>query len=205
MPRVLTTADPVDLSALLEDIRKARSRVDVVVLTIHWGLHFTPKAVASYESEIARAAIDAGANIVLGHHQHILKGIEIYKGSAIFHGLGNFAMDVDIRPHLKSPKIQEMAMQYPEYAPKYYEDYPTYPFHPEARQTIIASVRIEHGSVSGVSFLPCSINHAGQPETLSPSEPRFDEVVSYMRDACTSVGFSTELRPKGDEVEVVIA
>ena len=51
-------------------------------------------AVADYESVLARAAIDAGADVVLGHHQHIIKPIEIYRGRAIFHGMGNFAMDV---------------------------------------------------------------------------------------------------------------
>src|SRR6266851_4429486 len=74
---VTTVVHPSSLQLLREDITRARERADIVVISVHWGIHFTPVEVAQYESELGRAAIDAGADLVLGHHQHILKAIEV--------------------------------------------------------------------------------------------------------------------------------
>ncbi|HYM34958.1 MAG TPA: CapA family protein, partial [Steroidobacteraceae bacterium] len=90
---VHTFANRDDLQMLTEDIRTAKSQADVVILSIHWGIHFVPYVIADYQREVAHAGIDAGADVVIGHHQHILKGIETYRGKVIFHGLGNFAID----------------------------------------------------------------------------------------------------------------
>src|SRR5690349_20893321 len=57
---------------------------------MHKGVGHTPAALAMYERPVARAAIDAGAHAVFGHHAHIMRGIEIHRGRPIFHGLGNF-------------------------------------------------------------------------------------------------------------------
>ena len=75
---------------------------------MHWGIHFAPVEVAQYEPELGRAAIDAGADLVLGHHQHILKGIEVYRGKVIFHGLANFVMDVYMKALAGHPAVKEM-------------------------------------------------------------------------------------------------
>jgi poly-gamma-glutamate synthesis protein (capsule biosynthesis protein) len=112
-PRIVTLTDPDDLAALVADVGAARDEADVVVVTPHWGLHFTPGAIADYESEVGRAAIDAGADIILGHHQHILKPIQVYKGKVIFHGMGNFAVDVDMRDYRDSQGIKELVERYP--------------------------------------------------------------------------------------------
>src|SRR5215831_8539171 len=91
--RVHTFADRDDLAALTADIQSARKAADIVVLSMHWGIHFVPFVIADYQRDVAHAAIDAGADIVIGHHPHILKGIETYRGKAILYSLGNFAID----------------------------------------------------------------------------------------------------------------
>ena len=91
--RIHTFPHREDLQNLLTDIRKLRSQVDVLVLSIHWGIHFVPAVLADYQRDVAHAAIDAGADIILGHHTHILKPIEVYKGKVIFYSLANFALD----------------------------------------------------------------------------------------------------------------
>jgi poly-gamma-glutamate capsule biosynthesis protein CapA/YwtB (metallophosphatase superfamily) len=65
-----------------------RPRVDVLVASCHWGLG---KDVLQYMTDIAHAAIDAGADIVVGHGPHYSLPIEVYKGKPIFYGLGNFS------------------------------------------------------------------------------------------------------------------
>ena len=72
------------------DIEALRAQVDVLTVAFHKGVAHTPALLAMYERKVAKAAIEAGADIIVGHHAHILRGIEIYKGKPIFHGLGNF-------------------------------------------------------------------------------------------------------------------
>ena len=203
-PHIATVPDPDDVRALQEDIAEAKKRADVVVFTPHWGIHFTPVAVAPYERELARVAIDAGADIVLGHHQHILKGVDVHDGKVIFHGLGNFVMDVHMEAHAGRAALQEMQDQYPDYAVGYRSDYPTYPFHPLARMTVIARFTVENGGVSRVGFVPCYINPAGQPEPLSADHERFGGVVDYVREISQGAGFATRFEQDGDEIVVCV-
>jgi poly-gamma-glutamate capsule biosynthesis protein CapA/YwtB (metallophosphatase superfamily) len=87
-PDIITWADAAYLSAFKEDIAALRPRVDVLVASCHWGLG---KDVLQYMTEIAHAAIDAGADIVVGHGPHHSLAVEVYKGKPIFYGLGNFS------------------------------------------------------------------------------------------------------------------
>lgn len=87
-PVVLTWADPQYLSAFAEDVAALRPRVDVLVASCHWGLDRT---VLQYMREIAHQAIEAGADIVVGHGPHYALPVEMYKGRPIFYGLGSFS------------------------------------------------------------------------------------------------------------------
>jgi len=87
-PEIITWADAAYLDWFKEDIAELRPHVDVLVASCHWGLG---KDVLGYMSEIAHAAIDAGADIVVGHGPHYSLPIEVYEGKPIFYGLGNFS------------------------------------------------------------------------------------------------------------------
>ncbi|MBI2861855.1 MAG: CapA family protein, partial [Chloroflexi bacterium] len=65
----------------------------------HWGISYGFGRVAEYQRTLGKAAIDAGADLIAGHHAHRLLGIEMYKGKVITHSLGNFAFDRSPRPH----------------------------------------------------------------------------------------------------------
>ena len=100
---VFTYAHQEDVQAMAADIEKVRPVADVVVISMHWGIHFMPAKLAMYQQQVGHAAIDAGADLIFGSHPHILKGIEVYKGKVIFYSLGNFAMDSSITrtwPHV---------------------------------------------------------------------------------------------------------
>lgn len=73
-----------------EDIARARKGADYVVVSFHWGAE-RADAPKPYQVSAARRAIDAGADVVVGHHPHVLQGIEHYRGGVIFYSLGNFA------------------------------------------------------------------------------------------------------------------
>lgn len=87
-PEILTWADPAYLAQYREEIAALRTKADIVVASHHWGLH---EEVLQYMTEIAHAAIDAGADIVVGHGPHYSLPVELYKGKPIFYGLGNFS------------------------------------------------------------------------------------------------------------------
>jgi poly-gamma-glutamate capsule biosynthesis protein CapA/YwtB (metallophosphatase superfamily) len=87
-PIVVTWADKAYLAAFAEDVAALRREADIVVASCHWGLG---EEVLDYMSEIAHAAIDAGADIVIGHGPHYSLPVEVYKGKPIFYGLGSFS------------------------------------------------------------------------------------------------------------------
>ncbi len=83
---------PIKQEVMREDVEKLRDQVDLVVVMPHWGQEYmaTPE---SWQVDWAHAAVDAGADLVIGDHAHWPKGIEVYKGKPIFYGVGNFLFD----------------------------------------------------------------------------------------------------------------
>lgn len=77
-------------SRVREDVSRVRPAVDYVVVSFHWGAEGKgmPKP---YQRRAARTAIDAGADLIIGHHPHVLQGVEQYRGKSILYSLGNFA------------------------------------------------------------------------------------------------------------------
>lgn len=71
------------------DITSARKQADLVIVSFHWGKEATSN-VQTYQRSAAHKAIEAGADVIIGHHPHILQGIERYKSGIIFFSLGNF-------------------------------------------------------------------------------------------------------------------
>lgn len=73
-----------------KDIKKAKAQAAFVIVSFHWGAELMEKP-KPYQKQMAHLAVASGADLILGHHPHVLQGIEIYKGKLIFYSLGNFA------------------------------------------------------------------------------------------------------------------
>ncbi|NDJ15710.1 CapA family protein [Myxacorys almedinensis] len=71
------------------DIQAIRPQVDWIIVNYHWGKNLA-KYPADWQIELAHTTIDQGADVVVGHHSHLLQGAEIYKGRPIVYSLGNF-------------------------------------------------------------------------------------------------------------------
>lgn len=201
-PTIYTWAKPDTLGAMTDDIRRLRPLCDVLVVSFHKGIGHTPIKLAAYEHQLSYAAIDAGADLILGHHAHILKGIELYKGKAIFHGLCNFvtflpglALGHSQDPQSWAKRRRELFAFDPD------PEYPTYPFHPEAKYTIIAKCIIEGGRITQAGYIPCVVNKQGQPEILK-RDARGQEVFEYIDKITRGAGLKTGFEWKGDEVLV---
>jgi poly-gamma-glutamate capsule biosynthesis protein CapA/YwtB (metallophosphatase superfamily) len=78
-----------DRQKIRDDIRRLRSQVDVLLVSFHWGIEYTYNLTAG-QRELGRLALDAGADMVLGHHPHVPQGVELYQGKPLVYSLGNF-------------------------------------------------------------------------------------------------------------------
>jgi poly-gamma-glutamate capsule biosynthesis protein CapA/YwtB (metallophosphatase superfamily) len=83
------TAAGHDTEVMLRAIRQAERRADLVVVTIHWGVELDTEPRPE-QVELGHAFIEAGADVVFGHHAHRLQPLEHYRSRPIFWGLGNF-------------------------------------------------------------------------------------------------------------------
>lgn len=81
-----------DLEKIRERIREAKNQVDLVAVSLHWGEEYETSA-SDWQKKIAHELIDAGADVVVGHHPHVPQEVEPYKGGWIFYSLGNFVFD----------------------------------------------------------------------------------------------------------------
>jgi poly-gamma-glutamate capsule biosynthesis protein CapA/YwtB (metallophosphatase superfamily) len=82
----------MDMTRLKQDIVTNRAGADLLIISMHSGTEYAATA-NKHQTDFAHAAIDAGADMVIGHHPHVLQPIEVYKGKYIFYSLGNFVFD----------------------------------------------------------------------------------------------------------------
>ncbi|WP_321430912.1 CapA family protein [uncultured Methanolobus sp.] len=78
---------------IIDDVRNATSKVDILIVSMHWGDEFI-RNPSPHQVELGHAIIDAGAKIILGHHPHVLQGVEEYNGGIIAYSMGNFVFDM---------------------------------------------------------------------------------------------------------------
>ncbi len=81
---------PAYENQIKEDIQRSKELADIVVVSFHWGAELMD-TTKLYQRTLAHFCIDQGADLVLGHHPHILQGMELYQGKLIAYSLGNFA------------------------------------------------------------------------------------------------------------------
>src|SRR5262249_29260137 len=160
--------------ALQEDIKKAKQQADVVVMSIHWGLHHLPKTICDYQPVVAHAAIDAGADLILGHHAHCLKAVEVYKGKVCFYSVGNF-MSTGSGGHadlIEPQHRNKWGLWWFHVKPEALPPHGMFYFPDDDRATMLAKVIFNKNGVERVSFYPAYANGQGQPEVVPPSDPK---------------------------------
>ncbi|MCX6647311.1 MAG: CapA family protein [bacterium] len=82
----------VDPVALPQQVADAKSRCDVLVVSMHWGVDYVDFPTERQQA-LAKLCIDNGADLILGHHPHVLQEMEIYKGKPIVYSMGGFVWD----------------------------------------------------------------------------------------------------------------
>lgn len=95
--------------SMVKDVVMLRSQVDTVVVSVHWGEEFIQEP-SPQEIHIAHQLVDAGADIIIGHHPHVLRGIEKYGRGYIVYSLGNFVCDMVWDDTLRTSLILECTL-----------------------------------------------------------------------------------------------
>ena len=83
---------PIQMEQIRRDIQALREKVDVLVISLHWGIEYE-KMPTEQQRKAAHQIIDWGADMIIGHHPHVLQGVELYKGKVIAYSFGNFIFD----------------------------------------------------------------------------------------------------------------
>jgi poly-gamma-glutamate synthesis protein (capsule biosynthesis protein) len=100
-PKQYFTDNPLDIPFTIDDaltdVREFKDKVHLMVVSMHWGDEFIHIPSAAQQA-IAHQLVDSGVNLILGHHPHVMQGVEQYKEGLIFYSLGNFVFDMPWYP-----------------------------------------------------------------------------------------------------------
>ncbi|WP_295638035.1 CapA family protein [Novosphingobium sp.] len=173
---------------LADDIASARAQADIVLVALHKGIVHTPAKLAPYERAVAHAAIDAGADAVIGHHAHIIRGIEFHRGKPILHGLGNGCVVTRaLSPSQNHPARAAWAERRKVLFG--FEPDPAYslaPFHPEAVNAMLVRLDYTDDAVLSVSMIAVDVKPPGRP--VLAAEPRAGEIRKYLEAITIAAG-----------------
>ena len=163
-PVIHSWAEAEDLSRMKKDIRSLKRRADLVFVYHHWGASMRHE-VHEHQREIGQAAIDAGACVVFGGHQHVLSAIEFYKGQPIVHCTGNLIFD-EIEPFFTEATLQ----------------------------TFLLGGRMDKQGLSDLYLIPCRCGVGGAPRPLSPKRGEGRAIVDMMQKFSAPYGTEIAVR-----------
>lgn len=188
----LTDVTDETLWQLTEDIVAARAAADLVIVALHKGIVHTPAELAPYEHSLAIAARAAGADIVVGHHAHILRGIEISAGRPVFHGLGNACVVTHaLAADQDHPARADWARRRRELFG--FEPDPRYtlaPFHPEAVHGVLGIVIVRANGRLSTGVVPLHVEPPGRPVCVT--DERAEAVIAYLERIAAAAGLPAQ-------------
>ena len=166
--RIEQTPNAQDLREITDSIKDARRQADYVVVTIHAHEDGKNRQIpADFLPKFAHAAIDAGADVFVGHGPHVLRGIEIYKGKPIFYSLGDFIFQNETVLRLPGDNYEALGLG-PEArvddfnAKRYDNDNSGFPADRLVWESVIAVPAFKGAKLSELKLYPISLGF-GQP------------------------------------------
>ena len=161
--------------------------------------------MAHYQKYAAHFAIDEGADIILGHHAHILKPIEIYKGKAIVYSMANFAIEGPDKFYegknglVNDSRHGDIRSLNSDFGKDAKRVMPV-----DSYKSLLLKCIIDDKKIKSVSFLPVQLDDVtNDPEILTSDDPRFHEIVKYMEDITVNQKITPHFKVEGNEVRVI--
>jgi poly-gamma-glutamate capsule biosynthesis protein CapA/YwtB (metallophosphatase superfamily) len=174
---VETTPKEKDVLAIEKWVRDARRRADLVVVSLHAHEQQADdkEQPADFIKMFAHRMLDAGADMIVGHGPHLIRGMELYNGKPIFYSLGNFIGQNELVWKLPSDSYERFRVDAGEtpaivYDTRYAGDTKGFPADPRYWETVMPLVEFDGTRVTGLQIVPISLAHGpkahrrGKPE-----------------------------------------
>ena len=190
--RTVTVPDEHDLRAYLATVEAAADAADFVVACHHAGVHFTYD-LATYQPDVAYAAVEAGADAVVGTHAHNLQAVDVHRGAPVCYSLGNVVFD---QPgDAAADRVAAGYLRY--YGMSTDSGAANYPHPRHTRDSML--VHLDLGP-DGAAFElhPVHIADDATPEPADPDGPDGARIVALLRALSAEVG--VELEREGDRL-----
>lgn len=204
--------NPKDLAAIIRWVEEAKLASDIALVSIHAHEHADEKdEPADFIVEFAHAVIDAGADLVVGHGPHLLRGMEIYKGKPIFYSLGNFIGQNEMVRQLPGEsydrfRIDDQLTPTKLYKQRTLDDQKGFPSDERYWQTVVPVCRFEDDTLAEVEIHPVSLglgekrHRRGRPRLATGSEA--ETILNQF--STLSSHFGTTIKVVGDCASVFL-
>lgn len=206
-PRIVSILDETDWERLAVVIGEAKRNADLVVVSVHWGDHTRPWVLTDHERLCAELIIDAGADLILGHHHHMMRGMDFVGGKPVFYGLGHIVFDYPrFADELASYGFDTSALSSEQLVTAFGEygifprpEHPSFPFHPMARHAGVAVLEIDADGVRSCGIVPCFINQEGIALPVNREDDNWPQMLDFLRKCQSRAGLSATVEDKGTE------
>jgi hypothetical protein len=155
-PGILSMKNAGNFMKLIRQARKDHPD-GIIVLSLHWGVEAT-LTPSERQKTLARKFIDAGADLIVGHHPHRIQGVEYYKGRPIFYSLGNFLFDTN-------PPGDETFIA-----------------------SILYDTESKSRVPKAVTVLPVHIQKGGSPKVLAVDDAMYGKILGLVHELCEPLG-----------------
>jgi poly-gamma-glutamate synthesis protein (capsule biosynthesis protein) len=190
-PLISTEPDADDLARFRAAIAAAREHADHVVVACHWGYSSWVEVIQEYELQLARDAIEHGADAVVCHHHHSLRGVELHAGKPIFYGLGALVhhfVDFESSRSARAAGERRFGERSSQRAD---EGLPLFPYRADAQRTGVAALELHADGTVTAGFVPAIMLPDGSTEPLAPGDDRGEQIAAYLVRLSADSGLET--------------
>lgn len=211
--RIRTEPKTGDIDALAKWTREAKGRSDLVIVSIHAHEQGeTKEDPAEFLRTFAYRMIDEGADVVVGHGPHLLRGMELYQGRPIFYSLGNFIGQNELVYKLPADSYERFRVDADETPGKIFEsrsqnDTKSFPADKRFWQTVMPLCEFTDGEVRRIELVPVTLGHGlaphrrGRPRLATDAEAA--DILTRFADL--SSPFGTTITREGDRATVQLS
>jgi hypothetical protein len=205
--KVMSILSEEDWTAVQAAVAEAKANADFVVVSAHWGDHTRPWVLTEHERLCAELLADEGVDLILGHHQHLLRGVEFLGDTTVFYGLGHLAFDMPRFPDEMRARGVDVDGLSDEQLADSYGDYGVYPraaspgffFHPRARHSTIAIVELDGNGIGRSGLVPCRLGDDGVAQVVHRKDENWDDMMNFLFSCLRKPRLNTELVDEGLE------
>ena len=201
-----------DLEAIASWVREARGRADLVLVSMH--AHEQGERAeepAEFIPNFARRMVDEGADLVVGHGPHLLRGMELYRGKPIFYSLGNFIAQNDLVYKIPADAYERFRVDPSQtpgelFASRSQHGQKSFPADARYWETVLPICRYAGGELQGIELVPVSLGHGeavhqrGRPRLARDAQAR----AILERFATLSEPLGTEIVIDGERAAVAL-